>query len=69
MKGIVQLNKEEALKFKDAIDKLCGEANEAAQIAPAVFKDDELKRIKRELARLMEVVELHIIPIYKKNIR
>ena len=67
MMEIVQLSNKEAIQFKEALDKLCGEANEAARLSSILFKGDESKVVRRELARLMEVVESRIIPVYRKQ--
>lgn len=61
----VQLNNKK--QFQDVIEKLCGEANEAAKIASSIFKDDDLAIVLRELARIMEVAEAKILPIAKKQ--
>lgn len=54
-----------ALEFRNAIEALCGEANEAARLSPDLFSEDELYTVKRELARILEIVEMKVLPIYR----
>lgn len=43
--------------FVHATEKLCGEANEAARLATALFSEPELSTVRRALARCMELVQ------------
>ena len=64
---IVQLSKQKKIEsFNNAIEIICGEANEAAELSAALFSDKDLNVVRRELARIMEIVEIKIIPIIDK---
>lgn len=56
-----------ARDFTSAIDRLCGEANEAAKLAVDLFDEEDLKTIQRELARVMEISEAKILPIVRRR--
>jgi len=45
-----------------AVETLCGEANEAARLADALFEGVELKEVRRALARCMELVDRDVLP-------
>jgi hypothetical protein len=47
--------------FRAALNNACGEINEAARLAPDIFSGDELKLVRRELARLMEVIDSEVL--------
>ena len=47
--------------FRAALNNACGEINEAARLAPDIFSGDELKLVRRELARLMEVIDSQVL--------
>jgi hypothetical protein len=47
--------------FRAALNNACGEINEAARLAPDIFSGDKLKLIRRELARLMEVIDSGVL--------
>ena len=47
--------------FRAALNNACGEINEAARLSSELFTADELKAVRRELARLMETIELQIL--------
>ena len=51
-------NSKEILKFKKSLETICGEANEAAKLSELVFEGEPLNNVRRELARIIEVVEL-----------
>lgn len=59
----VQSNKSSRDLFIDALNNLCGEANEAALHAPNLLADSELLQARRELARIMEIVEGKLMPL------
>jgi hypothetical protein len=48
-----------------ALNNACGEISEAARLAPEIFSGDELKHIRRELARLMEQIDSRILVVLK----
>ena len=47
--------------FKTALNNACGEINEAARLARDLFSADELAGVRRELARLMEIIDSNIL--------
>ena len=47
--------------FKVALNNACGEINEAARLSLDIFKGDELKFVRRELARLMETIDMKLL--------
>ena len=47
--------------FRAALNNACGEINEAARLSGEIFTADELKAVRRELARLMETIELQLL--------
>jgi hypothetical protein len=47
--------------FESALNKACGEINEAARLSTEIFSGDELNAVRRELARLMEVIDSKIL--------
>lgn len=53
-------------EFSSIIEKICGEANEAAHLAADLFDGEELQVVRRELARMMEISEAKILPIVRK---
>ena len=53
--------------FKTALNKACGEINEAARLAPELFLADELAGVRRELARLMEIIDSNILARLPEN--
>jgi hypothetical protein len=56
-----ELNKKSVEEFKHALNTACGEINEAARLAGDVFEGESLKAVRRELARLMEIVDAKIL--------
>jgi hypothetical protein len=47
--------------FKTALNNACGEINEAGRLASDIFSADELAVVRRELARLMEIIDSKIL--------
>jgi hypothetical protein len=47
--------------FRAALNNACGEINEAARLAPDIFSGDELKLVRRELARLLETIDSQVL--------
>lgn len=43
--------------FRQALNKACGEIDEAAGLSQEIFEGDTLKSVRRELARLMEQID------------
>jgi hypothetical protein len=61
-KEIVQLNKQQSTEqFRAALNNACGEVNEAARLSVDIFEGDELKMVRRELARLMEIIDSKLL--------
>ncbi len=57
----------EADKFLQAVNKACGELNEAARLSNTLFEGEERRTVRRELARLMEQIETRILPIFREH--
>jgi hypothetical protein len=47
--------------FRAALNNACGEINEAARLSTEIFTADELKAVRRELARLMEIIDSQVL--------
>ena len=58
---IVPLNKKSYESFKIALDNACGEINEAARLSSDIFEGDDLAFVRRELARLMESIDMKLL--------
>ena len=65
----VQSNRSPRDRFIDALNNLCGEANEAALHATDLLADSELMQARRELARIMEIVEGKLMPLAARAVR
>ena len=50
-----------------ALNNACGEINEASRLAPDLFLADELAGVRRELARLMEIIDSNILARLPEN--
>lgn len=62
IKEIVPLNKENFKSdFRIALDNACAEINEAARLSVEIFEEEDLKLVRRELARLMEIIDSKIL--------
>jgi hypothetical protein len=61
IKETVPLSEKDRKAFKGALNKACGEINEAAKLSSEIFDGDELKMVRRELARLMEIIDLQLL--------
>ncbi len=48
--------------FRQALENACGEINEAARLSAEIFEGEDLKTVRRELARLMEAIDSQIMP-------
>ena len=55
------MNPEKTKAFKDALNNACGEINEAALLSTELFAGQDLKVVRRELARLMEIIDSQIL--------
>jgi hypothetical protein len=53
--------------FYSALNNACAEINEAARLAPEIFAGDELALVRRELARLMEIIDSKILVRVNRN--
>jgi hypothetical protein len=58
-----QLSSKEA--FRAALNNACGEINEAARLSADVFTGDDLNVVRRELARLMEIIDSKVLVLLK----
>jgi len=57
----------QAKEFLTAVENLCGEANEGARLAAAVFDGAQQREVRRALARCMELMEQEVLPhLYAK---
>ena len=48
-------------EFRAALNNACGEINEAARLSTEMFSGDQLKTVRRELARLMEIIDWKVL--------
>jgi hypothetical protein len=56
-----------ARELLDAVETLCGEANEAARLAEGLLEGSQLKEARRALARCMELMDQDVLPhLYEK---
>jgi hypothetical protein len=49
--------------FICAVEKLCGEANEAARLSVGLFSEPHLKEVRRALAECMQLAELRVFSV------
>lgn len=62
------MSNENAELFLAALNRACGEVDEAAMHSTAIFSDpEELREVRRELARLMTQIDSRILPVLKKH--
>jgi len=58
---------QQARDFLNAVENLCGEANEAARLANSLFEGAQLNEVRRALARCMELVDdVALPPLHSK---
>jgi len=55
------MNTKKAEEFREALNRACGEINEAARLSSHVFDALEQDQVRRELARLMETIDTRIL--------
>jgi hypothetical protein len=55
------LNRQKVEEFRASLDKACGEIDEAARLSGELFQGNDLSRVRRELARLMEIIDGEIL--------
>lgn len=55
------MNSKDVEAFRASLDAACGEINEAARISEKLFEGENLQVVRRELARLMEIIEAKIL--------
>jgi hypothetical protein len=52
----------------EALQNICGEANEAALLAMEVIEPGESLRVfRREVARIMEIVDMKLVPALNRS--
>lgn len=56
-------NKSSRNLFIDSLKSICGEVNEAIMHATELLSGAELLQARRELARIMEIVEVKLMPL------
>ena len=54
------VNPEKAKAFRHALNNACGEIDEAL-LSTELFSGQELQLVRRELARLMEIIDMKIL--------
>jgi hypothetical protein len=47
--------------FRDALNNACGEINEAARLSTEIFSGENLNVVRRELARVMEIIDSKVL--------
>ena len=55
-------NEDSTELLRQALENICSEANEAARLASIVLAPDNASTFRRELARIMEIVDGKLIP-------
>jgi hypothetical protein len=55
------MDAQRAKDFCAALDNACGEIDEAARLCVDLFDGDDLKEVRRELARLMEIIDSRVL--------
>lgn len=62
------MSTENAELFLAALNRACGEVDEAAKLSKTIFADEEeIREVRRELGRLMTQIDLRIIPVLRKH--
>ena len=54
-------------EFREALNRACGEINEAARLSSDIFGGQELEQVRRELARLMEAIDSRVLNRLPQN--
>jgi hypothetical protein len=55
------LSKSKEELFREALNSACGEVNEAAKLSLDLFEGERLNNVRRELARIMEIIDGKIL--------
>jgi hypothetical protein len=55
------LNEQSKEAFRQALNNACGEINKAARLSSDLFQGEELSTVRRELARLMEIIDSKLL--------
>ena len=50
-----------AEEFREALNRACGEIDEAARLSSDIFNGEQLEQVRRELARLMETIDSKLL--------
>jgi hypothetical protein len=53
--------------FRAALNNACAGMNEAARLSSEFFTADEVKAVRRELARLMEIIDSQVLDRLKTS--
>ncbi len=53
--------------FAAALNNACGEINEAARLSSEIFSGEILHAVRRELARLMEIIDSKVLAHLESN--
>jgi hypothetical protein len=55
------LSKSNEELFRESLNSACGEVSEAAKLSLELFEGERLKAVRRELARIMEIIDGQIL--------
>jgi hypothetical protein len=55
------LNNQDREAFKAALNNACGEINEAARLSTKIFQGNDLNLVRRDLARLLEIIDSKLL--------
>ena len=58
---MAQPSKESIDAFQAALNNACGEINEAARLSAELFDGEDLEVVRRELGRLMNIIDSKIL--------
>lgn len=64
---MTEIDSTQAKELLAAVENLCGEANEGARLAAALFEGTQQRDVRRALARCLELMEQDVLPhLYAK---
>jgi hypothetical protein len=55
------LSNNAVIKFREALNNACGEIDEAARLSTEIFEGNQLESVRRELGRLMGIIDSKIL--------
>ena len=66
--GVLLMTSVESVEaFRHALNNVYGEVNEAARLSRDIFSGDEAKFVRRELARIMELIDSRLLTLLEKQ--